>query len=105
MLDMMAIMALTSYAQSGIEGACEELGKSKDELFEDLTKVHESMNEAGRAKLVELDYEFTEGGEGTWTGAGAGMLSLLYLMHAKTLLEARSELSDDDSGSLDEIQD
>ena len=87
-MDQMVIMGLDGIIASGMAGAVEETGKSEDELFDLMQTVHTQMNAAGKDMIEALGFEVVVSGDGdSWSGLGAGLMSLLYLMHAKATVE------------------
>lgn len=85
MLHQLTLMGLDTVIGGGMAGASEDTGKSEAELHDLLSTVHQTMNKAGREALEALGFTFVDEG-GVWTGTGAGLLSLLYLLHAKSTL-------------------
>ena len=83
MLNNLIIMGLDGIIGSGMAGAEADTGKTQEELFDLLQKAHDRMNAAGREALTDFGFDFKSEGD-VWTGTGAGLLSLLYLLHAKS---------------------
>lgn len=83
MLHQLVIMGLEGIIGGGLAGATEDTGKSEQELLDILEGVHERMNAAGREAIEQAGFEFQSEGD-VWTGVGAGLLSLLYLLHTKS---------------------